>query len=251
MARLRRLYSPGVPSHIWVRGNNKQAIFRSEGDRVYFHRCLVEATRRLGVAVHAYVLMGNHFHLLATGASPESISKVVQSMGRRYISYFNYLYERTGTLWEGRFQSCPVESERYLLVCHQYVEMNPVRAGMIDDPGRYPWSSHGCNALGRQDDLVTPHSLYMELGAAERERRARYRALFGTELDAAMLAAIRFAAGKGWALGGERFREKLEELSGRPAAPRKPGRPKGSKRAVASEAGAADRENPRISVIGV
>jgi putative transposase len=226
MARLRRLYVPGYPAHISVRGNNRQSIFRSEGDRVYFHRCLVEATQRFGLAVHAYVFMDNHFHILGTGRSVDSLSKVVQCMGRRYVSYFNYLHGRTGTLWEGRFHSSLVESERYFLVCHQYVELNPVRAEMVDDPAAFPWSSYRCNALGRADDLVTPHSLYMELAATERERRMRYAAMFDHAMDPVVLAAIRSAARKGWALGGEDFCRKLEGLSGRPAAPRKSGRPR-------------------------
>jgi REP-associated tyrosine transposase len=226
MARLRRLYVPGVPAHIWVRGNNRQAIFRSEGDRVYFHRCLVDVTRRFGVRVHAYVLMTNHVHILGTGERPDSLSRAVQSMGRRYVSYFNYLYERTGTLWEGRFRSCPVESERYFFVCHRYVEMNPVRAEMVGDPGRHQWSSYRCNAIGAKDDLVTPHSLYMDLGATEPERREAYRRLFDVELDAPMLAAIRHSGSKGWALGGKEFCEFLEAQAGRPAARRKAGRPR-------------------------
>jgi putative transposase len=226
MARLRRLHVPGIPSHLWVRGNHRQAIFRTEGDRVFFHRCLVDCARRFGLAVHAYVLMTNHFHILATGERADSLAKVVQSMGRRYVGYFNYLYERTGTLWEGRFRSCPVESERYFFVCHRYVELNPVRAGMISDLETYRWSSYRCNALGYGDDLVTPHQLYRELGSADDDRRAAYRRLFEADLDAPTLAAIRHAARHGWALGGERFCKVLEGQVDRPAAARKAGRPR-------------------------
>jgi putative transposase len=226
MARLRRIRIAGIPAHAWVRGNNRQAIFRSEGDRIFFHRCLVDATERCGVAVHAYVLMTNHIHVLGTAASREALSKAVQCLGRRYVGYFNYLYKRTGTLWEGRFRSCPVESERYFLVCHRYVEMNPVRAGMVGDPAAFQWSSYRHNAFGEPDDLVTPHSLYNELGPSEGRRRTAYRKLFGTPIDDRTLAAIRHAGTKGWALGGKEFVDKLEELSGRPAAPRPRGRPK-------------------------
>ena len=226
MARLRRFRTAGVPAHLWVRGNDRQAIFRSEGDRVYFHRTLVEASRRFGVAVHAYVFMTNHIHLLGTAAAPDSFSKMVQCMGRRYVPYFNFLYQRTGTLWEGRFQSCPVETERYFLICHRYVELNPVRAGIVGDPWAFEWSSYRCNAMGRADDLVTPHSLYIELGQSDAARRRNYQGLFGTPIDEMTLAAIRHSARQGWALGGKEFREKLEELAGRPAAPRKRGRPR-------------------------
>jgi putative transposase len=190
---------------------------------------MVDAARKFQVAVHAYVLMTNHIHVLASAGAKDAFSRMMQSVGRRYVGYFNYLYERTGTLWEGRFKSCPVETERYFLVCHQYVEMNPVRAGMVENPGAFAWSSHRCNTLGLKDDLVTPHSLYMQLGHSDARRRAAYRALFRRPLDSPTLAAIRYSAGKGWALGGKAFAEKLEELSGRPAVPRARGRPRGTK----------------------
>jgi putative transposase len=226
MARFPRFRTTG-PVHAWIRGNDRQAIFHSVGDRIYFHRCLVEA-RRCGVAVHAYVFMSNHIHILGSGAEPGSLSEMVQCMGRRYVPYFNFMYERTGTLWEGRFKSCPVDTERYFLVCHRYVESNPVRAGIVGDPWAFEWSSYRSNAFGHEDDLVTPHSLYMELGASEAERRAAYQGLFGQPLDERTLAAIRDAATSGWAIGGREFQDKLEELGGRPAAPRKPGRPRKS-----------------------
>jgi putative transposase len=197
---------------------------------VFFHRCMVEAARRCEVAVHAYVLMTNHIHVLGSASAKDAFSKMMQCVGRRYVGYFNYLYERTGTLWEGRFKSCPVETERYFLVCHQYVEMNPVRAGMVEDPGAFAWSSHRCNTQGLKDDLVTPHSLYMQLGGSDAARKTGYRALFERPIDAPTLAAIRYAAKKGWALGGKRFAEKLEALAGRPAAPRPRGRPRGAKK---------------------
>ncbi len=172
--------------------------------------------------------MTNHIHLLVTGEGPDSLAKAVQCMGRRYVSYFNYLYERTGTLWEGRFRSCPVETERYFFVCHRYVELNPVRAGMVGDPGLHQWSSYRCNALGGKDDLVTPHSLYMELGGTDLDRRDAYRALFGSPVDEATLAAIRHSGTKGWALGGKEFCEFLEVQAGRPAVRKKAGRPRRS-----------------------
>lgn len=248
MARRARLYVPGYPAHITVRGNNRQAIFTTEGDRLFFHRCLVETTRRFGLAVHAYVFMDNHIHILGTGQAADSLSKVVQCMGRRYVSYYNYLHGRTGTLWEGRFHSSLVESERYFLVCHQYVEANPVRAGMVEDPGLFRWSSHGANASSRADDLVTPHSLYMELGRSELDRQRAYRRIFDLPIDHVTLAAIRHAARRGWALGGKEFCERLERLSGRRAMPRRRGRPR---RAVGAGGGGADREKCAISVIGV
>lgn len=230
--------------HAWIRGNDREDIFRSPGDRIYFHRCLVEATRSCGVAVHAYVFMTNHIHILGSGTEPDSFSKMVQCMGRRYVPYFNFMYERTGTLWEGRFKSCPVDTERYFLVCHRYVELNPVRAGMVGDPWAFEWSSYRANAFGHKDDLVTPHSLYIELGHSDAGRRAAYQGLFATPFDEVTLGAIRAAAATGWAIGGPEFREKLEVLAGRPAAPRKPGRPRKPRQDFA-------QENPPIRSIGV
>jgi putative transposase len=219
MARLRRLWLPGLPEHLIIRGNNRQAIFRSDGDRVFFHRCLVEVSRRHGVEVHAYVLMGNHVHLLATGRAAYSISRMIQAAGRRYVSYFNYLYKRTGTLWEGRFRSSAVETDRYLLACQRYIELNPVRAGIVSDPSEFPWSSHRCLALGKADDVVTPHSLYLGLATDDPERRRRYRMMFDRPIPAETMTAIRNSVQKGWALASEEYCSELASRSGRQAAP--------------------------------
>jgi putative transposase len=247
MARLPRLYVPGYPVHLVVRGNNKQDIFTTEGDRVFFHRCLAEVTRRFGLAVHAYVFMTNHVHLVATGDRADAPAKVIQCMGRRYVSYYNYLHGRTGTLWEGRYRSCLVETDRYLLACHRYVELNPVRAGMVAVPGRYPWSSFACNARGMPDDLVTPHSLYMGLGWTDEARRAAYQSLFGSPLDEDTLEAIRNALNKGWALGGQAFCGELEARTGRRFMPEGVGRkPLARRRAVGVERSAA-RANFELS----
>jgi putative transposase len=230
MARLPRIDIPGWPVHLVVRGNDRQDIFRSEGDRIYFHRCLVERVKRHDVSVHAYVLMTNHVHLLATSTAPGALARVIQSMGRRYVSYFNYLYGRTGTLWEGRYRSSIVEADRYLLACHRYIEMNPVRAGIVAVPGDYRWSSHRCNAWGRPDDLVTPHPLYLSLGPDESARHEGYRGLFECAPDGSELEAIRAAMNKGWALGGSSFRQQVEGVTGRRSAPAPRGRPRATRR---------------------
>jgi putative transposase len=158
---------------------------------------------RFDVAVHAYVFMTNHVHLLVSEAPGGSLSQAVQMLGRRYVSYFNYLHERTGTLWEGRFHSSLVETERYLFVCHQYIEENPVRAGLVFNPGDFAWSSHSCLAHGRKDDLVTPHPLYLALGCANAERLSRYRGLFRVRLDQETISCIRGRLQAGLALGSE------------------------------------------------
>jgi len=231
MARLPRLLVPGYPVHLVVRGNDRQDIFRSEGDRVFFHRCLVEKTTQHDVRIHAYVFMTNHVHLLASDEEPGALGKVIQAMGRRYVSYFNYLYGRSGTLWEGRFRSCLIQTDRYLLACHRYIEMNPVRAGLVRSPAEYRWSSFQANCWGKRDDLVTAHPIYDALGATHAARQAAYGRLFEKPI-ADDDQAIRDSLRRGWALGDRDFCLTVEGMSGRRAAPLAPGRP---------------RKNPRIN----
>jgi len=225
MARLPRLFMPEFPVHAVVRGNDRQDIFQSEGDRIYFHRCLVETTRKHQTAVHAYVFMTNHVHLLVTGKTPDSLGKVIQTMGRRYVAYFNYLYRRTGTLWEGRFKSSVVQTERYFLACQRYIEMNPVRAGLVERPADFFWSSFMANRIGRPDDLVTPHSLYLEMGRTPDSRHAAYARLFEGEMGGDD-KTIRDALQQGWAVGDQEFCERLGHTTGRRLAPRPRGRPR-------------------------
>ena len=220
MARLPRLWMPGVPEHLIVRGNDRQPIFRSVSDRLLFHRCLCDYARKLDVAIHAYVLMDNHVHLLATGSSLRALSRLFQSLGRKYVSHFNYVHRRTGTLWEGRFRSFPVQSERYLLTCQRYIELNPVRAGLVQEPWQFPWSSHCHYAEDRPDDAVTRHAVYRALAADDGARREAYLALFGRQLHPQMLDEIRYCVNSGWALGSPGFCRLLEQASGRPAVPR-------------------------------
>jgi putative transposase len=220
MARLPRLYAPGVPNHVIVRGNDRQATFRTDGDRLFFHRCLAEQAALHQVGVHAYVMMTNHVHLLATGAGPTSIATLVQSLGRRYVGYYNYLHDRTGTLWEGRYKSTPVESERYLFACQRYIELNPVRAGLVDHPADYPWSSHCHFALGRADDVVSPHELIATLGSDLESQMRAYRRLFEEELDEETLQKIRASVQKGWALGSDVFCGQLKSMGSRRPRPR-------------------------------
>ena len=182
---------------------------------MFLHRCLVECTRRHGVEVHAYVFMSNHVHLLATSAFPGAMGRAIQSLGRRYVSYFNYLHERTGTLWEGRYKSNLVTTDRYFLTCMKYVEMNPVRAGLVESPGSFLWSSYRFHADGKPDDLVTPHALYLGLGKSEASRRSAYRHLFDSGEDPEDLSLIRERIQTGWALGDEPASVELERAAGR------------------------------------
>ena len=226
MARLPRIYVEGQPQHIIQRGNNREPIFADAEDYRFYLDCLQEAADRHALRIHAYVLMTNHVHLLATPGSENSIAKTLQSVGRRYVQYFNYTYERTGTLWEGRYRATLIDSERYLLTCMRYVELNPVRSNMVARPADYPWSSYGANAQGKADGLVAPHAVYRRLGRSEQEHRAAYRQLFRGAVSQADVDAIRAATNKAWVLGNDRFREKVERLSGRRAAPRPRGRPR-------------------------
>jgi putative transposase len=204
MARLKRFFIPEVPQHLIVRGNDRQDIFLEDADRFYFLGLLQEAAARNELAVHAYVLMSNHVHLLATGASPASIPKTIQSLGRRYVAHFNHLYRRTGTLWEGRYKAALVQSEAYLVNCQRYIELNPVRAGLVSDPASHRWSSHHRLAFGKRDDLVTPHAQFLGLGG---NASAEYRALFSLPLEIEVVEKIRDATHHGWGIGNPDFLE--------------------------------------------
>lgn len=226
MARLPRYFIPDQPQHIIQRGNNREPVFAHERDYRFYINCLQEAAQTQGLALHAYVLMTNHVHLLVTPATETSLPKSLQSVGRRYVQYFNYTYGRTGTLWEGRYKATLVDSEAYLLICMRYIELNPVRAGIVSHPGDYPWSSYRMNAQGQTDDLVTPHMLYRRLGSNSDQRRSAYRQLFRSHLSTGDVEAIREATNKAWALGSQRFRAKIETLSGRRTTPLMRGRPR-------------------------
>jgi REP-associated tyrosine transposase len=226
MARLPRLFMPGQPLHVIQRGNNRNPIFAADDDYHFYLRCLKEAADAQGMAIHAYVLMTNHVHLLVTPEAEFSLSKTMQSIGRRYVQYFNHAYGRTGTLWEGRYKSTLVDSERYLLTCMRYIELNPVRATMVEHPGDYPWSSYRANAQGVPDVLIDHHLLYRRLGRTDEERQSAYRQLFRAQISKADVDAIRQATNKSWALGDNRFASKVEALTARRAAPLARGRPK-------------------------
>ncbi|MEQ1555910.1 MAG: transposase [Gallionella sp.] len=226
MARLPRFYLPNQPLHVIQRGNNREPIFAADADYHFYLRCLQEAADTHSLTVHAYVLMTNHVHLLVTPATETSLSKTLQSIGRRYVQYFNFSYQRTGTLWEGRYKSTLIDSERYLLICMRYIEMNPVRAEMVAHPSDYPWSSYRANAQGNADVLLAPQELYQRLGRSDEERQSAYRQLFRAQVSKSDVDAIRDATNKGWVLGDSRFGEKVSALTDRRAMPMARGRPK-------------------------
>ena len=226
MARYPRVEVSGVPLHIVQRGNNRSTCFFGDLDRRLYLKCLALAAAGRGCDIHAYVLMGNHVHLLVTPNAPGAASAMLQDVGRRYVCIVNKAQGRTGTLWEGRFKSSLIDSERYLFTCHRYIELNPVRAGMVRDPGEYPWSSHRFYASGAPDKVVTPHRQYLALGNSGPERAMAFRRLFGDTMEQTDLERLRISLNKGWALGSQSFLEEMGQRLGRPVQPPKRGRPK-------------------------
>lgn len=230
MARLPRLTLAGHPHHVIQRGNNRQAIFTDPADYETLLALLEEHAAKSGVAVHAYVLMSNHFHLLATPETEQGIPKLMQAVGRRYVRYFNQRHARSGTLWEGRYRSTLIHAERYLLPCMVYMDLNPVRAGVVADAAQYRWSSHAHYVGTRHDRLVSPHPLYWALGNTPFSREAAYAELVRSGVTRADQDALTDSALRGWALGPPDYLAELQKRTPRrltkghagrpPAAPR-------------------------------
>ena len=229
MARLPRFVIPGQPQHVIQRGNNRDAIFVADEDYQYYLQKLDDACKKYDCSIHAYVLMTNHVHLLMTPHSENGISKVMQYIGRYYVQYFNFQYQRTGTLWEGRYKATLLDSESYLLTCSRYIELNPVRAGMVKNPTDYPWSSYHCNALGEDNRLITPHAAYKALGIGDVPCHSQYFALFASHIPEATIEQIRVATNKAWVLGNDRFIDKVEQLMNRQTQPKPRGGDRRSK----------------------
>jgi putative transposase len=225
MARLPRLTVPGYPHHIIQRGNNRQPIFAADQDYETLLAMLDEHARKCSVAIHSYVLMSNHFHLLATPDTEQGIPTMLQSVGRRYVRYFNQRQNRTGTLWEGRYRSTLIQAERYLLACMAYIDLNPVRAGMVEAPGQYPWSSYLHYVGQRNDRVITPHPIYWELGNTPFSREAAYAALVHSGISAAEQKALADSTHRGWALGEPDFLAQLQKRTARRVAMERAGRP--------------------------
>ncbi|AOW78603.1 transposase [Colwellia sp. PAMC 20917] len=217
MARLPRLNLPNIPQHVVQRGNNRQACFFAEQDYLVYLDKLKEYSKKYQVAVHAYVLMTNHVHLLMTPTTEKGVSQLMQSLGRYYVRYVNQTYHRSGTLWEGRYKSTLINSEQYFLLVSRYIELNPVRAAMVNHPAEYPWSSFQGNALDKNIELLTSHSLYLALGNKALERKKAYQALFSAHVDELALQEIRDATNKAWVLGDSRFKQQIEQDTGRRA----------------------------------
>lgn len=225
MARLPRLVLPQQPHHIIQRGNDRQLIFRAPEDYQRFLVWLKESAREFKVAIHAYVLMPNHLHLLASPSTVEGLAQMMQRIGRYYVPWYNAKYERTGSLFQGRFKTALIDSEKYFMLCSRYIELNPVRAGLGADPLDYPWSSYAHHAGTRPDSVVTDHALYWALGNTPFQREAAYIELAREGLSEDELARINAAVLKGWPLGSDAFKTELQHKAKRQVLPAKRGRP--------------------------
>jgi putative transposase len=213
MPRRARLYIPDLPYHVVQRGNNREACFIEPENYQFYLILWEELSRRYGVSVHAYVLMTNHVHFLVTPGNETAVSNTTKVAGSRYAQYMNKKYRRTGTLWEGRHRASLVQSERYLLTCMRYIELNPVRAGMVKRPEEYRWSSYGVNAWGDTGSLA-PHPEYIRLGPTPATRGFAYRELFKTQLSEEDIHRVRKAAHYCQPVGDDRFRQQIEQRYG-------------------------------------
>ena len=225
MARLPRLTLPGYPHHIIQRGNNRQAIFASQADYQTLLNLLLENALKFKVAIHAYVLMPNHFHLLATPETADGLPQMMQAVGRRYVRWFNDAQGRSGTLWEGRYKSTVIDADQYLLTCMAYLDLNAVRAGLVAQAADYVWSSHGYYIGQKADKLITPHPLVWGLGNTPFAREAAYADLVRGGISASQQTQLTDAALRGWALGDKKFVDGLQTLTQRRLSRAAAGRP--------------------------
>ena len=226
MPRRPRVHLADTPLHVVQRGHNRDACFFAEADYLAYRHWLGEALTASGCLLHAYVQMTNHVHLLLTPPDAGAVSRLMISLGRRYVAYINKTYRRTGTLWDSRYKASLVQAEDYLLVCQRYIELNPVRAAMVDDPAHYRWSSYRANGLGQADPQLTPHSVYLRLARSKAERLAAYRALFRSELDNEAIGDIRLALSQGQPLGNSQFLDYIERVTGQRCEAKPRGRPR-------------------------
>lgn len=226
MTRKPRFNIPGIPQHIIQRGNNREPCFYAEQDYYRYLHELIEAAVKNNCAIHAYVLMTNHVHLLVTPFHEHGVSHMMQDLGRKYVRYINHEYKRTGTLWEGRFKSSLVDSDHYLLTCMRYIELNPVRASMVKHPGDYQWSSYACNAMGKPNTILSSHVIYQQLDNLPESRQFNYRELFNNHIDTEEIHSIRDALNHELVLGRDDFIEKIKQMTDRQVEPSIMGRPK-------------------------
>ena len=209
MPRRERLFVAGIPCHVIQRGHNRSACFNNESDYIQYLKTLEEQADKNACDVHAYVLMTNHVHLLVTPGNADSVSLLMKNLGQRYVQYFNRRYERSGSLWEGRFKSCITQTESYVLACYRYIEMNPVRATMVKHPAEYRWSSYSINVGTKYSSLVTPHPSFLALGRTSSARHANYEKLVGEYLDDDTVHRIRDATRGNAVFGSSKFEKEI------------------------------------------
>jgi putative transposase len=226
MARLTRLTLPDRVHHLAQRGNNGQTICATSADHQCLHALLVEHSQSAGVEVHGYVLLGNEFQLLATPRDAQGVPRLMQSVGRRYVRYFNDVHGRTGTLWEGRYRSTLLQPERYLLACLAYMDLAPVREGLVGTPAAHPWGSHSHYVGARVDRLITPHALIWSMGNTPFSRELAYGEFVQEGLNAVVCDAITRSVARGWPLGDQEFIAQLQQQTDRRLLPARPGRPR-------------------------
>lgn len=226
MPRHARIALPNVPVHLIQRGNNHQPCFFADNDYLCYLDWLTEYAGKTDCRVHAYVLMTNHVHLLLSSERADAGGALMKALGQRYVQHVNRVHHRSGTLWEGRFRSCPIQEENYLLICQRYIELNPVRAYMVSHPADYRWSSYRANAQGEANLLVQPHPLYNGLGHDAASRQAGYRKLFRPALETCTMDKIRLATNGNFVLGSERFAQQVSNTIGRRVVPGQSGRPR-------------------------
>jgi putative transposase len=242
MPRRPRIHLDGLPLHIVQRGHNREPCFFAEEDYFTYLHWLSEALKQEACVLHAYALMTNHVHLLITPKRAESVPKLIIALGRRYVQYINTTYRRTGTLWDSRYKSSLIQADTYLLTCMRYIELNPVRAAMVDDPAHYRWTSYKTNALGQASALITSHTVYQQLGSSDKTRQAAYRALFRSELDKEAIDDLRLALNQNQPLGNSRFYAKIEKMTG----VRREAKPRGRPRTKAEEGAAKDERQDEL-----
>jgi putative transposase len=230
MPRRARLVIPGIPWHIIQRGNNRSTCFYHHSDYQYYLDTLAIQAFKHECQIHAWCLMTNHVHLLITPVQHKSAALLMKHLGQRYVQYINRSYQRSGTLWEGRFRSCLVQDDLYALACYRYIEMNPVRAGMAAHPAEYRWSSYRANGQGEKIDWLTPQAEYLALGRNKAARIRNYRRLFQAGTAPGLIDEIRSATNGNYALGSKQFRTEIARKLQTRAAPGTPGRPAGNGR---------------------
>ena len=225
MPRKSRFYLPDIPVHIVQRGHSRDPVFFEAQDYATYAHWIKEAAQRYQVVVHAFVLMTNHVHLLVTPKGVSEASLFMQYIGRRYVPYINHKYGKSGSIWEGRYKASLVQAEEYFLTVMRYIELNPVRAGMVAAPGHYRWSSFCHNAGIREISFIRPHPAYLALGGSKAQRFNAYQALFNGHIDAEVMTQISDAWQTGTPLGNDIFRDKVEKQLTRKVGQSRRGRP--------------------------